>query len=65
MMSEALLSRFWNATGVRTGALGPGSAMQQPLAVAIVAGLVVQMPLVLIVMPALFKLLRGAPAPPA
>ncbi len=31
--------------------LGQGSAMQQPLAVAIISGLIVQMPLVLIVMP--------------
>jgi len=40
-------------------ALGQGSAMQQPLAVAIIAGLMVQMPLVLLLMPVLFKLLRG------
>jgi CzcA family heavy metal efflux pump len=33
--------------------LGQGSAMQQPLAVAIISGLIVQMPLVLIVMPLL------------
>ena len=31
--------------------------MQQPLAVAIIAGLLVQMPLVLLVMPLLFSLL--------
>ncbi len=37
--------------------LGQGSAMQQPLAVAIISGLVVQIPLVLIVMPLLYKLL--------
>ena len=34
-------------------------AMQQPLAVAIIAGLAVQLPLVLLVMPALFVMLRG------
>ena len=41
--------------------LGQGSAMQQPLAVAIISGLIVQMPLVLIVMPrfaALFERFR-------
>jgi multidrug efflux pump subunit AcrB len=35
--------------------------MQQPLAVAIIAGLVVQLPLVLLVMPSIFLLLRRAP----
>jgi multidrug efflux pump subunit AcrB len=39
-------------------ALGQGSAMQQPLAVAIIAGLVVQFPPVLIVMPVLFDLMQ-------
>lgn len=38
-------------------ALGQGSAMQQPLAVAIIAGLIVQLPLVLIVMPVLYSVL--------
>lgn len=38
-------------------ALGQGSAMQQPLAVAIIAGLMVQLPLVLIVMPVLYRVL--------
>jgi multidrug efflux pump subunit AcrB len=41
--------------------LGQGSAMQQPLATAIISGLIVQMPLVLIVMPrfaALFERFR-------
>lgn len=33
--------------------------MQQPLAVAIISGLAVQLPLALIVMPVLFTLLRG------
>ena len=37
---------------------GQGSAMLQPLAIAIIAGLVVQMPLVLIVMPVLFHVLQ-------
>ena len=36
-------------------AIGQGSSMEQPLAVAIVSGLVVQLPLVLIVMPVLFR----------
>lgn len=35
-------------------ALGTGTAMQQPLAIAIVAGLIVAIPLVLLVMPVLF-----------
>lgn len=39
-------------------ALGQGSQMQQPLAVAIIAGLLVQVPLVLLVMPVLYALLR-------
>ena len=34
---------------------GQGSAMQQPLAVAIIAGLTVQLPLVLITMPVLYR----------
>ncbi|MDB4884528.1 MAG: cation/multidrug efflux pump, partial [Gemmatimonadetes bacterium] len=37
-------------------ALGQGSQMQQPLAIAIISGLIVQLPLVLIVMPVLFDL---------
>jgi multidrug efflux pump subunit AcrB len=40
--------------------IGQGSSMQ-PLAVAIISGLVVQLPLVLLVMPSLFLLLRRAP----
>ncbi|KRE85896.1 transporter [Rhodanobacter sp. Soil772] len=39
-------------------ALGGGSQMQQPLAVAIIAGLLVQVPLVLLLMPVLYALLR-------
>ena len=39
--------------------LGQGAAMQQPLAVAIIAGLAVQLPLVLLIMPVLFSLLGG------
>ena len=35
--------------------LGEGAAMLRPLAVAIVAGLVVQLPLVLVVLPALLS----------
>jgi multidrug efflux pump subunit AcrB len=38
--------------------------MQQPLAVAIICGMLVQLPLVLLVMPVLYSLLRrGAVAP--
>ena len=39
-------------------AWGEGAAMQQPLAVAIVSGLLVQLPLVLLVMPVIFSILR-------
>jgi multidrug efflux pump subunit AcrB len=38
-------------------ALGQGSAMQQPLAVAIISGLIVQLPLVLLLLPVLLQLL--------
>ena len=38
-------------------AWGEGAAMQQPLAVAIVSGLLIQLPMVLFVMPAVFRLL--------
>ena len=37
---------------------GQGSAMLQPLAIAIISGLAAQMPLVLLVMPALYGLLN-------
>ena len=37
--------------------LGQGSAMQQPLAIAIISGLIVQLPLVLLVLPVLLRLL--------
>ncbi|MBS0273775.1 MAG: efflux RND transporter permease subunit [Proteobacteria bacterium] len=39
--------------------LGQGSAMQQPLAIAIISGLIVQMPLVLIAMPLLAERFGG------
>ncbi|MDE3037159.1 MAG: efflux RND transporter permease subunit [Pseudomonadota bacterium] len=38
-------------------AWGQGAAMQQPLAIAIISGLLVQLPLVLIVMPVLFNMM--------
>ena len=38
---------------------GEGSAMQQPLAVAIIAGLILQFPMVLLVMPTIYALLHG------
>ena len=41
--------------------IGAGSAMQQPLAIAIISGLVLQMPLVLIVLPVLLSLHFKAP----
>lgn len=40
-------------------ALGHGSEMHQPLAIAIISGLIVQVPLVLLVMPILYTTLRG------
>ena len=40
-------------------ALGLGSAMQQPLAIAIIAGLIAQLPMVLVVLPAVLRLLRA------
>jgi multidrug efflux pump subunit AcrB len=36
--------------------LGQGSAMQQPLAIAIIAGLIFALPLVLVVLPALLAI---------
>ena len=52
-------------------AVGRGSQMQQPLAIAIISGLIVALPLVLLVMPVIYNLLCGgkwnspAPAAPA
>jgi len=46
-------------------ALGGSASMERPLAVAIIAGLVAQGPLVLLAMPALYKLLGGARTGPA
>lgn len=40
-------------------AIGQGSQMQQPLAIAIISGLIVALPLVLLVMPVLFNLFVG------
>ncbi len=40
--------------------IGQGAAMLQPLAIAIIAGLFMQMPLVLFILPALLVLYRGA-----
>jgi multidrug efflux pump subunit AcrB len=37
-------------------AIGRGSQMQQPLAIAIIAGMLVAVPLVLVVMPVLYSL---------
>lgn len=39
-------------------ALGRGSEMQQPLAVAIVSGLLLQLPLILLVMPVIFRVME-------
>jgi multidrug efflux pump subunit AcrB len=41
--------------------IGQGSSMLKPLAIAIVSGLVFQLPLVLIVLPCLLALLRHGP----
>ncbi|MGP1664642.1 MAG: efflux RND transporter permease subunit, partial [Rhodanobacter sp.] len=46
-------------------ALGQGSQMQQPLAVAIISGMLLQLPLVLLVMPVLYALLRRHDNKPA
>jgi multidrug efflux pump subunit AcrB len=43
-------------------ALGGGASMERPLAIAIIAGLVAQGPLVLIAMPALYLLAGGVAA---
>jgi multidrug efflux pump subunit AcrB len=40
-------------------ALGGGSSMERPLAIAIIAGLIAQGPLVLLAMPALYRLIGG------
>src|SRR5260370_35577487 len=47
----AILALFPLALGI-----GQGSAMQQPLAIAIIAGLIFSLPLVLIVLPALLAI---------
>jgi multidrug efflux pump subunit AcrB len=46
-------------------ALGRGSAMERPLAIAIIAGLIAQGPLVLLAMPAFYRLIGGASEPAA
>ena len=38
--------------------IGQGSAMQQPLAIAIISGLIAQLPLVLLVLPVFLSVLR-------
>jgi multidrug efflux pump subunit AcrB len=43
--------------------IGQGSAMQQPLAIAIIAGLIFSLPLVLIVLPALLAMFQVNPTP--
>jgi multidrug efflux pump subunit AcrB len=43
-------------------AVGQGSAIQQPLAISIIAGLLLQFPLVLLAMPALIGLTLGPDA---
>lgn len=40
-------------------ALGTSASMERPLAVAIIAGLIAQGPVVLLVMPALYRLIGG------
>ena len=40
-------------------ALGRGSEMERPLAIAIIAGLIAQGPLVLLAMPAFYRLIGG------
>jgi multidrug efflux pump subunit AcrB len=41
--------------------IGTGSAMQQPLAIAIISGLIAAVPIVLILMPAIYLLLARVP----
>jgi multidrug efflux pump subunit AcrB len=41
--------------------IGTGAAMQQPLAIAIIAGLIAAVPIVLILMPAVYLLLVRLP----
>jgi multidrug efflux pump subunit AcrB len=41
--------------------IGTGAAMQQPLAIAIVSGLIAAVPIVLVLMPAIYLLLARAP----
>jgi len=62
-------SRYWRATLTAIFALlllalgiGQRAAMQQPLAIAIISGLMIQFPLILIVLPALLLLLGARPA---
>jgi len=43
--------------------LGGGASMERPLAVAIIAGLIAQGPLVLLAMPALYRLVGGLDVP--
>lgn len=43
--------------------IGQGSAMQQPLAIAIIAGLLFGLPLVLIVLPIILSLFGARPDP--
>jgi len=43
-------------------AIGEGASMEQPLEIAIIAGLVAQLPLVLVVLPVLLRLFRWSPA---
>jgi multidrug efflux pump subunit AcrB len=45
--------------------LGEGAALQKPLAIAIISGLIAGAPLVLLVLPALYAALTRAPAEPA
>src|SRR3977135_2825973 len=44
-------------------AIGQESAIQQPLALAIIAGLLIQFPMVLLAMPVLIGMTIGQPAP--
>ena len=52
------VSRACARAGHAVRGIGHGSQLLQPLAIAIIAGLVVQLPLVLIVLPGMLALLR-------
>ena len=57
---NAAAAAYFLLVALQALGIGQGAAMQQPLAIAIISGLVAQLPLVLIVLPSLLVLLRVA-----